>query len=51
MHSISLSLKLKEPDFVQRVSAFIVNKKDIWQTNVLLGLYLGYLKGQLNMFN
>ncbi|ETW83250.1 hypothetical protein HETIRDRAFT_107338 [Heterobasidion irregulare TC 32-1] len=34
-----------------RVGVFIANKKDIWQTNALLGLCLGYMKRELDMFN
>ena len=37
--------------FMQRVGAFTVVRKDIWRTNARLGLRLGYLKGQLDMFN
>ena len=51
MHVTLPLLKPKEPDFMQRVGVFIVNRKDTWQTNVLLELCLGYLKGQLNIFN
>ena len=41
----------KDSDSVQRVGAFIVDRKDIYQINALLGLCLGYLSGQLDMFN
>ena len=36
---------------MQRVGAFTVIKKDTWRTNAPSGLHLGYLKGQLDMFN
>ena len=36
---------------VLRVGVSTVIRRDTWQTNALLGLRLGYLKGQLDMFN
>ena len=42
---------MKDSGFVLRVGAFIVDRKDIWRTNALSGLHLGYLSGQLDMFN
>ncbi|ETW87767.1 hypothetical protein HETIRDRAFT_424449 [Heterobasidion irregulare TC 32-1] len=34
-----------------RVGAFTVARKDTWQINALSGVRLGYMKGQLDMFN
>ena len=51
MPSVLPSLTTNDPDSAQRVGAFIVVKRDTWRTNALSGLCLGYLKGQLNMFN
>ena len=36
---------------MQRVGASTIDRRDIWQTNAPPGICLGYLKGQLNMFN